>query len=381
MWSFFGFDFDLTNFYTQSRGVLFYYEIRRYFVFFIYYCMKMNTKNCFIYTYIWLDGYTPEPNLRGKDKIIEGKKQLKDLPLWSFDGSSTKQAKGSFSDCLLKPVKMIPDPTRERSFLVMCEVLNPDGSPHASNTRAMLEKTNNKTNWYGLEQEYVLMKNGRPYGFPNDPKKFPKPQGEYYCGIGNENISGRAIMEEHTEICLQAGIPLTGTNAEVLLGQWEFQLFGQNGECDTADLFWLARYILIRIAEDYGLEVNFHPKPLTKGDWNGSGLHTNFSTKKMREIGGNKLFESIYKVFKKNHKTHIANYGSDNHLRLTGKHETQSIHVFSTGVADRGASIRIPLSTDKTHKGYLEDRRPASNGDPYKILNVISKSLKEAKAW
>lgn len=341
----------------------------------------MNTKNCFIYTYIWLDGYTPEPHLRAKDKIIEGSKQLKDLPIWSFDGSSTKQAKGSFSDCLLKPVKMIPDPIRERSFLVMCEVLNPDGSPHTSNTRAKLAKINNKSNWYGLEQEYVLMKNGRPYGFPSDPKKFPKPQGEYYCGIGSENISGRIVMEEHTEICLQAGIPLTGTNAEVLLGQWEFQLFGQNGECDTADLFWLARYILIRIAEDYGLEVNFHPKPLTKGDWNGSGLHTNFSTKKMREVGGAKLFESIYKVFKKNHKAHIENYGSDNHLRLTGKHETQSIHVFSIGVSDRGASIRIPLSTDKHHKGYLEDRRPASNGDPYKILGVISKSLKEAKAW
>lgn len=341
----------------------------------------MSTQDAYIYTYVWLDGYTPEPNLRGKDKIIVGRKKLSELPLWSFDGSSTKQAKGHFSDCLLKPVKMIPDPARERSFLIFCEVLNPDGSPHPSNTRSHLAKWDKNTNWFGLEQEYVLMQHGRPLGFPNDIKKFPKPQGEYYCGVGVENISGREIMEEHTELCLRAGIPLTGTNAEVLLGQWEFQLFGQHGALDTGDLFWLARYLLIRTAEQYGIEVNLHPKPLPKGDWNGSGLHTNFSTKLMREKGGKKLFEAIYKVFQKNHKYHISQYGSDNHMRLTGKHETQSINTFSTGVADRGASIRIPLSTDKAMKGYLEDRRPASNGDPYRILLAISKSLKEARAY
>ncbi len=343
----------------------------------------MNTKDWFIYTYIWLDGYTPEPNLRGKDKIIKGKKTLTQLPIWSFDGSSTRQAKGNFSDCLLKPVKMIPDPVRTMSFLVFCEVLNPDGTPHVSNTRTALAKYDNKNNWFGLEQEYVLMQNGRPLGFPEDKKKFPKPQGEYYCGVGAENIAGREIMEEHTEMCLMAGIPLTGTNSEVLLGQWEFQLFGQEGAQDTGDLFWLARYLLIRTAEEFGISVSFHPKPLPKGDWNGSGLHTNFSTKKMRDGGkrAEKLFNKIYKTFEKNHKLHITHYGSDNHLRLTGLHETQSINKFSTGVSDRGASIRIPLSTDKDKKGYLEDRRPASNGDPYKILLVLSKSLKEARAY
>ena len=340
----------------------------------------MSTQDSFIYTYIWLDGYTPEPNLRGKDKIIGGKKMLKELPIWSFDGSSTKQAKGNFSDCLLRPVKMIIDQARERAFLVFCEVFNPDGTAHVSNTRAPLSAHDNKSNWFGMEQEYVLMKDGRPFGFPKDKSKFPKPQGEYYCGVGAENITGRNIMEEHTEMCLQASIPITGTNSEVLLGQWEFQLFGQNGAKDTGDLLWLTRYLLIRTAEKYGISVSFHPKPLTKGDWNGSGLHTNFSTAKMRSSGGKELFERIYKTFGKNHKLHIPHYGSDNHLRLTGKHETQSIHKFSTGVSDRGASIRIPLSTDKDKRGYLEDRRPASNGDPYKILLVISKSLKEARA-
>ncbi|MES2023830.1 MAG: glutamine synthetase beta-grasp domain-containing protein [Patescibacteria group bacterium] len=339
-----------------------------------------KTKEKFIYTYIWLDGYKPEPNLRGKDKILEGIKTLKELPGWSFDGSSTQQAKGHFSDCLLNPVKMIPDPARERSFLVFCEVLNPDGTPHISNTRAQLAPYDFKGSWFGMEQEYVFIKNGRPIGFPIDAKKFPKPQGEYYCGVGAENISGRELMEEHTLMCIEAGIPLTGTNAEVLLGQWEFQLFGQDGALDTADLLWLTRYLLVRTAESYGVSVSFHPKPLTKGDWNGSGLHTNFSTNKMRGAGGKELFQRIYKAFEKNAKMHIDHYGSDNHLRLTGKHETQSIHTFSTGVSDRGASIRIPLSTDKEMRGYLEDRRPASNGDPYKILLAICKTLKEAKA-
>jgi glutamine synthetase len=336
--------------------------------------------NSFIYTYIWLDGYTPEPNLRGKDKILKGRKKLSELPIWSFDGSSTRQAKGSFSDCLLRPVKMITDPARKRAFLVFCEVLNPDGTPHASNTRSKLAPYDDKNNWFGLEQEYVITLNERPFGFPKEKHKYPKPQGEYYCGVGAENIAGRDVMEEHTEMCLTAGIPITGTNAEVLLGQWEFQLFGQSGALDTADTLWLVRYLLIRTAEAKGLSVTFHPKPLTKGDWNGSGLHTNFSTKKMRTSGGKDLFERIYKTFSKNHKMHIDHYGSDNHLRLTGKHETQSIHKFSTGVSDRGASIRIPLTTDKDMRGYLEDRRPASNGDPYKILLAISKSLKEARA-
>ncbi len=340
----------------------------------------MSKQPAFIYTYIWLDGYTPEPNLRGKDKILEGEKTLKELPIWSFDGSSTRQAKGHFSDCLLRPVRMIPDPSRERSFLVLCEVLNPDQTPHISNYRAQLEQYDNKDNWFGFEQEYVLAENGRPLGFPLDPKKFPKPQGEYYCGVGTENVVGREIMEEHTELCLQAGITLTGTNAEVLLGQWEYQLFGM-GTLATADYLWLTRYILIRIAEQYGVSVNLHPKPLQKGDWNGSGLHTNFSTKKMRTTGGKDLFNRIYATFDKNRKQHMEHYGSDNHLRLTGKHETQSIHTFSYGVADRGASIRIPLATEKNGKGYLEDRRPGSNGDPYRILIAMSQSLKEAKAY
>jgi glutamine synthetase len=329
--------------------------------------------------YVWLDGYTPEPNLRSKTKIIETKTSIKtlsleDCPWWSFDGSSTKQAEGNFSDCLLKPVKLVHDPTRDMGYIVLCEVMNPDGTPHETNFRSRTK--NNDDNWYGFEQEYTLIKDGRPLGFPKDG--YPAPQGEYYCGVGNKVVSGRKMVEEHLNICLWAGLDITGINAEVLLGQWEFQVFGK-GTLDACDQLWIARYFLYKLSEKYGYKIEFHPKPII-GDWNGSGLHTNFSTEKMREEGGKQLFDSIFDTFKKNHIKHIANYGSSNEQRLTGKHETQSIDVFTWGISDRGSSIRIPQTTAKDWKGYLEDRRPASNADPYKIVNVIEESLTECNA-
>lgn len=328
--------------------------------------------------YVWLDGYKPEPNLRSKTKIIETSigfdLVLDDCPIWSFDGSSTKQAEGNFSDCLLKPVKLVTDNTRDYvSYVVLCEVLNSDGTPHESNFRSKLN--NNPDNWYGFEQEYTLIKDGRPVGFPKDG--YPAPQGEYYCGVGTNVVSARQMVEKHLDICLEAGLGITGINAEVLLGQWEFQVFGK-GSLDACDQLWIARYFLYRLSEKYGYKVEFHPKPLI-GDWNGSGLHTNFSTHEMREVGGKQLFDGIFKSFGKNHQKHIANYGSSNEQRLTGKHETQSIDKFSWGVSDRGASIRIPQSTAQEWKGYLEDRRPASNADPYRIVSVIEQTLSEVE--
>ena len=324
--------------------------------------------------YVWLDGYKPEPNLRSKTKIVEGSYDLKleDLPEWGFDGSSTQQAEGHFSDCLLKPVKLVVDPHRDNGWIALCEVLNPDGTPHESNIRAKLEDHPN--NWYGFEQEYTFVEDGRPVGFPKDG--YPAPQGQYYCGVGGGLVSARGVVEEHLVVCLNAGLDITGINAEVMLGQWEFQVMGK-GNKEACDQLWIARYFLHRISEDQGFKVEFHPKPMI-GDWNGSGLHTNFSTKEMREVGGKELFDKIFLSFEKNHTKHIANYGSSNEMRLTGKHETQSIDKFSWGVADRGSSIRVPLTTAKNWVGYLEDRRPASNADPYRIVRVIEESLKEA---
>lgn len=322
--------------------------------------------------YIWLDGYKPEPNLRSKTKIVEGEVSLNTLPEWGFDGSSTQQAEGHFSDCILKPVKLVKDPQRINAYLVMCEVMNPDGTPHESNMRAHLEE--NPDNWYGFEQEYTFVADGRPVGFPKDG--YPAPQGQYYCGVGGGLVTGRDVVEEHLNVCLDAGLDITGINAEVMLGQWEFQVMGK-GNKEACDQLWIARYFLHRISEEKGFKVEFHPKPMT-GDWNGSGLHTNFSTHQMREVGGKELFESIFSAFERNHIEHISNYGSSNEMRLTGRHETQSIDKFSWGVSDRGSSIRVPLATSKNWIGYLEDRRPASNADPYRIVKVIEKSLSEA---
>jgi glutamine synthetase len=322
----------------------------------------------FKFEYIWLDGGKPEPSLRSKTKVLEldfFHGELKSLPIWSFDGSSTEQAEGSKSDCLLKPVRVIPDVDRTNGFLVLCEVLLPDGKPHPTNTRSKFE--DDKDFWFGFEQEYVLTVDGKPLGFPD--QGYPRPQGPYYCSVGYGNCAGRDIVEEHFDACLDAGIQLTGINAEVMLGQWEFQCFGKGAKRSCDDL-WLARYLLHRVTEKYGVEVEFHPKPI-RGDWNGSGMHTNFSNGDMRDKGGKKLFEEICERFAETHDEHINVYGSENDQRLTGLHETQSIHKFSYGVSDRGASIRIPVGTAENWKGYLEDRRPASNADPYRVVSRI----------
>ena len=328
--------------------------------------------------YIWLDGYKPTQSLRSKTQVREDfSGKLEDCPMWSFDGSSTEQADGSDSDCLLKPVAIFPDPGRKNSYLVMTEVLNADGTPHESNGRATIEDDDDDF-WFGFEQEYFLWvpETDRPPGFPKDG--FPRPQGPYYCSVGGINAYGREIIEEHLDICLDAGINVEGINAEVAAGQWEFQVFAK-GAKRAGDETWVARYLLERTAEEYGLDSDWHPQPLGDTDWNGSGMHANFSNTVMRESGKEDTFNKICEQFGKNIERHISVYGADNDQRLTGAHETQSIDEFSYGVSDRGASIRIPVGTvDDGWKGRLEDRRPASNADPYKVAAAIVKTTKEA---
>lgn len=324
--------------------------------------------------YIWLDGYRPEPSMRSKTKVMDfdGIPTVADCPEWSFDGSSTEQAEGGSSDCLLNPVKVVPDLIRGNAYLVLCEVLNADSSVHSSNSRASYD--DNEDLWMGLEQEYTLIDptTNLPLGFP--PGGYPGPQGPYYCSVGHGHAEGRDLVEEHLDICLEAGLSITGINAEVMKGQWEYQIFSKGGK-NAGDDAWLARYLLYRTAENYGLKVDLHPKPV-KGDWNGSGMHANFSTTKIRDVGGEEYIRSICEAFGKTHEGHIAVYGSCNDQRLTGLHETQSIDQFSYGVSDRGASIRIPIGTaNDGWKGYLEDRRPASNADPYQVIGRITETL------
>jgi len=299
--------------------------------------------------------------------------------MWSFDGSSTEQAEGSASDCLLKPVAIIPDPARKDAYLVMTEVLNADGTPHPSNGRATI-KDDDDDFWFGFEQEYFLWnpETNLPPGFPAGG--YPPPQGPYYCSVGARNAYMRHLIDEHLDLCLEAGLNVEGINAEVAAGQWEFQIFAKSAK-KAGDEIWLARYLLERTAEKYDLAVDWHPKPLGDTDWNGSGMHANFSNTAMRDLGDEGVFTKICEEFGKNVASCIEVYGAHNEQRLTGKHETQSIDQFSYGVSDRGASIRIPVTTvDDGWKGRLEDRRPASNADPYKVAATIVKVTKEALA-
>lgn len=328
--------------------------------------------------YLWLDGYEPTANIRSKTRIEEDfSGKLEDCPTWSFDGSSTKQAEGGSSDCLLKPVAIYPDPARRNGYLVMTEVLNPDGTPHASNSRATIDDEDDDF-WFGFEQEYFIMDTATqlPLGFPVGG--YPGPQGLYYCSVGGRNTWGRDLVEEHADLCLDAGLQFEGINQEVAAGQWEFQLFAK-GAKKAGDEIWVARYMLQRLTESYGYYIEYHPKPI-KGDWNGSGMHANFSNNLLRTCGSKEVYEKVCEAFRPVTKEHIAVYGEYNDERLTGKHETASISDFSYGISDRGASIRIPIMTvEKGWKGWLEDRRPASNADPYKVAAVIVKTVKSAK--
>jgi glutamine synthetase len=321
--------------------------------------------------YIWMDGAEPTRKLRSKTKIIP---QGEHPPTWGFDGSSTNQADGHDSDCVLRPVFMCPDPVRGGdNKLVMTEVLLTDMTPHPTNTRAACAEVATKhaahDMWFGIEQEYTFFDGVKPLGWPSNG--FPAPQFGYYCGVGADEVFGRDIVEEHMEACLQAGLKLSGINAEVMPGQWEFQI-GPAGPLETADMLWVARWLLYRIAEKHGVSATLDPKPV-KGDWNGAGAHTNFSTKEMRSS-----YDACIKAaeaLKETHALHIANYGHGIEERLTGKHETCSYKDFKYGVSDRGASVRIPWQVARDKKGYIEDRRPCANVDPYVVTRLITQSV------
>ncbi|MFI8996924.1 glutamine synthetase [Streptomyces sp. NPDC053542] len=322
--------------------------------------------------YIWIDGTQPTAKLRSKTKILSERRELAELPLWGFDGSSTNQAEGHSSDLVLKPVFSCPDPIRGgEHILVLCEVFNTDMTPHASNTRALLrpvaEKFANQEPIFGIEQEYTFLKGTRPLGFPEGG--FPAPQGGYYCGVGADEIFGREIVEKHLDLCLAAGLGISGINAEVMPGQWEFQV-GALPALEVSDHMWIARWLLYRTAEDYGITATLDAKP-AKGDWNGAGAHTNFSTKAMRE-GYDAIITACESLGQDGKPLeHVKQYGTGIEDRLTGAHETAPWDQYSYGASDRGASVRIPWQVERDKKGYIEDRRPNANVDPYVVTRLM----------
>jgi len=332
--------------------------------------------------YVWIGNANKHSglDLRCKTKTLDKVPScLADLPIWNYDGSSTNQAPGKDSEVYLKPVAYYPDPFRRgKHILVLCETCLPDGNltPIPTNTRREAEGLFNQKldeiPWFGIEQEYTLFyaDGTTPFGWPKGG--FPRAQGPFYCSAGTENSYGRRIVESHYRACLYAGLNISGVNAEVMPGQWEYQI----GPCvgiESGDHMIMSRYLLLRVCEDYGVIVTLDPKPIP-GDWNGAGAHVNFSTEKMRNDGGYAvIIEAIEKMGKK-HQEHIALYGEGNDRRMTGAHETAPIDKFSYGVAHRGASVRIPRTAKLEGKGYFEDRRPASNIDPYVVTGKVFKT-------
>ena len=338
--------------------------------------LNLKVEEGCIAEYVWIDGYG---SVRSKGRFLKFiPSKPSDLPDWNYDGSSTNQASGEDSEVIIKPQRIFPDPFRGKpNILVMCDTYTPNDEPLKTNTRFECNRVMNQAKdlqpWFGLEQEYFLInpKTGKPLGFPEN--KDPQPQGPYYCGVAGSKMFGRDIADAHFKACVYSGIKISGINAEVAPGQWEFQV----GPCigiDEGDELWMGRYLLQRIAEMKSLDVNYDPKPV-KGDWNGSGCHSNFSTKPMREQNGyeNAIKPALEKLSKK-HKEHIDAYGTGNEERLTGKHETASIEQFKWGVADRGASCRVGNDVQKKGYGYFEDRRPAGNCDPYVVTMMLVKT-------
>ena len=326
--------------------------------------------------YIWVDGTKPTAKLRSKGKVVPTGEAP---PIWGFDGSSTNQAPGSNSDCVLRPVFVCPDPVRGGdNKLVMCEVLLPAMTPHVSNTRAecaaIAKRYSADEPWFGIEQEYTFFQGARPLGFPDNG--FPAPQGGYYCGVGADEVFGREVVEAHLDACIRAELKIAGINAEVMPGQWEFQI-GPLPPPEVADQLWVARWLLYRVAEDFGISATLYPKPV-RGDWNGAGAHTNFSTKAMRS--GYDACVAAAEALGTRADLHIQNYGHAIEERLTGLHETASYKEFSYGVSDRGASVRIPWQVARDKKGYIEDRRPNANCDPYVVTRLIVETVCGAAA-
>jgi len=336
--------------------------------------------------YLWIDGVEPTARVRSKEQTLrcsrpEDLLKVGNVPNWGFDGSSTEQAKGSFSDCIMKPVRVFTNPILGYPHIVvLTEVYKPNGRPHPSNTRFRLRRAARiykaEECQAGIEQEYTLYDEhgSRPYGWPENQTHYPRPQGGNYCGEGPNEVSGRELVDLHYEMALKMGLDISGVNAEVMPAQWEFQIGSPISILEAADQIWVARWLLYRLGEKLKISVKLDPKPIS-GDWNGAGAHTNFSTKKMREKNGYREVKRACRSLKSRCLEHIIVYGADNELRLTGLHETCSIDGFRWGVGDRGASVRIHPDVEKDRKGYLEDRRPAANMDPYLVLTAMAETI------
>ncbi|XP_031636241.1 glutamine synthetase 2 cytoplasmic-like [Contarinia nasturtii] len=331
-------------------------------------------ENKVIVTYIWFDDC-----IRSKERVLNlAPTSVNDIPIWC---AGHGEDDGSLSEWYLHPCAIYKDPFRGgKHILVWCETYSGDGKPsitnHRNNCAKIAVKCSAEEPWFGIEQEYLFLDNdGQPLGWPKNG--YPGPIGPYYCGVGAESVYGRDIVDAHLRACLYSGIRIFGTNAEVLPGQWEFQV-GPSSSVSVCDDLWVGRFLLQRIAEEFGVSVTLDPKPV-RGEWFGSGCHTNVSTKSMRASGGIEAINEAIEKLSKSHEKHIKAYdpngGKDNERRLNAGCVTAPIDKFSSGIADRSASVRIPKTVADAGCGYLEDRRPASNCDPYMVVATMLSTI------
>lgn len=363
--------------------------------------------------YIWLDhDGVPRSKVRrtnpGEIKLGHPPDYyLSQLPVWNFDASSTGQNIGRDTEAVLKPVRVYYSPLNDNFLLVLCQLdleydrpsdllfekKQSEDDPDLPrpvigfNTRfwasQVAERYQHLKPWFGLEQEYTFLdpRTNLPYRWEEHGSR--QGQGDYYCSVRYPYCQLDTLVREHLILCDRCGIMINGFNAEVLPSQWEFQI-GPTDLLKVADDLIMARYLLFRLAAKYQVAVTFHPKPM-KGDWNGSGCHINFSTNLMRgqsdqmdqlsgmplQVDGLKHIYQAVENLKQDHPRILKYYGEHNDQRLTGQHETSSMQDFSYGVGTRNTSVRIPNQVAHQKQGYIEDRRPASNIDPYLALGKI----------
>ncbi len=317
--------------------------------------------------YVWLDG---KNTIRSKTKVIRYPGpdiQLSDVPIWNYDGSSTYQAFTESSEVFLYPMKLYKNPFVRNGYIVLCKTSDPLCS--VSIAESIFNQATDSP-MFGLEQEFFIIDNqtGRPLGWPINGE--PRPQGDYYCSVGSNCAFGRNYLDECMEKLLEMEIAITGMNYEVAPGQAEFQVCDIG--IDACHGMIMLRYVLARVGEKYNYSIEYDPKPI-QGNWNGSGCHVNFSTSHMRADNGYDIIKQCMVHLADNHVNDLKLYGKNNEKRLTGKHETSSMDNFSYGVANRARSVRIPTLTHDENKGYFEDRRPASNIDPYLVCSNLYK--------
>jgi glutamine synthetase len=360
-----------------------------------------------ILEYIWIDGNNCSIFSKSRTYYSSGEEvRLDDIPNWTFDGSSTGHSKkdSENSEIILIPRFTCLNPLQPNSQLVLCDTYNSDlthtDSNHRVHANKIMTAVHNQYPMFGLEQEYYLITPDireilqqtkccdkwykklfsckTPCSTEHDRIQAYYSNKIQYCGGGHMHTLGRKIANEHLQACVKAKLTISGINAEVGPNQWEFQI-GPIIGIEAGDHMWVARYLLIMIAEKYETSIDFSPKPFL--NLPGSGCHVNFSTKLMREYhtGFPHIINAI-NLLAIDHENHMKIYGYNNNLRLTGKHETASIDDYTYGIGTRTTSIRIGQETFKNKGGYFEDRRPGSNIDPYLVTSAIVGSTVLEKA-